>query len=115
MAVNVAWERTGGVLIGQVAGRVDSSNAAELQSALDAQVSAGDNALLLDFENLAFISSAGLRVGLAAAKQLGEESKKFGVCTLSSSVREVIEVSGFGQVISVYESRSEALAALGSG
>lgn len=114
MAVNVVWERTNGVLVGQVAGRVDGSNAAELQSALDAQIGSGDDALLLDFENLTFISSAGLRVGLAAAKKFNESGKKFGVCTLSSSVQDVVTVSGFNQIISVYESRSKALAYMGN-
>ena len=114
MSISVTWERKDGVLIGMLDGRIDGSNANEFQSALESGIDAEDNTLILDFERVSFISSAGLRVGLVIARQFNEPGKKFGACTLSDSVREIISVSGFDQIISVYESQAEGIKALGS-
>ena len=101
-------------MIGMLDGRIDGSNAAEFQSALESGIDAADNTLVLDFENVSFISSAGLRVGLVIARKFNEPGKKFGICTLPEPVREVISVSGFDQLISVYGSQAEAIKALES-
>ena len=112
MSVNVTWERKGGILIGALEGRIDGSNAGDFQSALESGIGAEDNALVLDFEKVSFISSAGLRVGLVMARKFNEPGKMFGVCTLPEPVREVVAVSGFDQIISVYGSQDEAVRAL---
>lgn len=114
MSVSVNWERKDGVLIGMLDGRIDGRNADEFQTALESGIEVGDNALLLDFENVSFISSAGLRVGLVIARKFNQPGKKFGVCTLSEPIREIITVSGFDQIISVYESQAAAIEALES-
>ena len=112
MPVNVTWERKGSVLIATLEGRIDGSNASDFQSALESGIETGDNALILDFEKVPFISSAGLRVGLVIARKFNEPGKKFGVCTLPDPVREVVVISGFDQLISVYGSQGEAIRAL---
>ena len=112
MSINVTWERTEGILIAMLDGRVDGGNADEFLSALESGIGAADSALILDLEKLSFISSAGLRVGLLMAKKFNEPGKKFGICTLSEPVREVIVVSGFDRIITVYDSRAEAVKAL---
>ena len=112
MSVSVTWERKDGVLIGILDGRIDGSSANEFQSALEAGIAAEDNTLILDFGNVSFISSAGLRVGLVIARKFNEPGKKFSICTLPEPVREVVAVSGFDQLISVYESQDQAIKAL---
>ena len=112
MSISVTWERKDGVLIATLDGRIDGSNAGEFQTALESGIEARDNALILDFEKVSFISSAGLRVGLVIARKFNEPGKKFGVCTLSEPIREIVTVSGFDQIISVYESQAAAIKAL---
>ena len=114
MSVNVTWERKGGLLIGTLEGRIDGSNASDFQNALQSAIGAEDNTLILDFEKVPFISSAGLRVGLVIARQFNEPGKKIAVCTLPDPVREVVSVSGFDQLIPVYGSQDEAIRALES-
>ena len=114
MSISVTWERQAGVLIGVLDGRIDGNSAAAFQSALEAGIGAADDTLILDFENVSFISSAGLRVGLVIARKFNEPGKKFAVCTLPESVREVVEISGFDQLISVYPSQAEAVKAFES-
>ena len=114
MSINVTWERKGGVLIGTLEGRIDGSNASDFQRALESGIETGDNTLILDFEKVPFISSAGLRVGLVIARKSNEPGKKFGVCTLPQAAREVVAFSGFDQLIPVYGSQDEAFRALES-
>lgn len=92
-----------------VCGRIDSSNADRFQRIVESGIDSEDQALILDFERVFFISSAGLRVGLIMVKKFNEPGKKFGICSLSDPVREIIVASGFDKIISIYESRVEAV------
>ena len=114
MDVDVKWDRKDGILIATLAGRIDGSNAQEYQDVIESEIGPGDNALLLDFEQVSYISSAGLRLGVIIAWKFKDPGKQFGVCTLTGRVREVITMSGFDQIIDIYESQTEAIAAYGS-
>lgn len=115
MEININWERKEGILIAALVGRVDAGNAEAFQNQLESGIDAGDDALILDCEQLSFISSAGLRVGLIIAKKFNKPGKEFGMCALSGPVREVIAISGFNQLISIYDSREEAINAITRG
>ncbi len=113
--MEVNTERDNGTLIAKAEGRVDGSNAREFEEALDSAITEHEDgrAVIVDFEGLSYISSAGLRVILLTARTLRKSEKEFAVCSLSEPIREVFEISGFDKIIPVYASRSEALAAVG--
>ena len=69
-------------------------------------------ALVLDMENLTYISSAGLRVILLVSKKLQRLSAKFGICALSESIGEVFQISGFDKIISTHRTQADALSAI---
>lgn len=109
MAVEITWERQDGTAIAIISGRIDSAVTGQLQSGLESGIESDDQALILDFEQVSYINSSGLRVGLNIAKQCRESGKRFGICSLSDSTRNIVAISGFDQVIPVYESRNSAL------
>ena len=111
--MEVHTERAGGALIARTVGRIDGTNAREFEKALQSALGDDDSALVLDMQSLSYISSAGLRVILIAAKMLQGRGGKFLVCSLSDSINEVFEISGFNRIIPTHATRSEALAALG--
>ena len=94
-----------------ITGSLDSTTAPEAQKSLDAVV-AGARKVALDFSQLDYISSAGLRILLGAAKQLRGKGGTLGMFGLNQSVREVFEISGFSSILSVYQSEAEALGAM---
>ncbi len=94
-----------------IAGSLDSTTSPEVQKSLEA-VLVGAKKVALDFTALDYISSAGLRVLLGAAKQLRASGGMLGMFGLNQSVREVFEISGFSSILSVYESEAEALGAM---
>ena len=90
-------------------GSLDSGTSPEAQKSLGA-ILASANKVVLDFTELDYISSAGLRVLLGAAKQLRASGGKLGMFGLNQSVREVFDISGFSSILPVYQSEAEALA-----
>ena len=94
-----------------ITGSLDSTTSPEAQKSLDG-VLASAKKVVLDFSELDYISSAGLRILLGAAKQLRASGGKLGMFGLNQSVREVFEISGFSSILSVHESEAEALGAM---
>ena len=110
--MDVTTERQDSVLSAQVGGRIDGSNVAEFEEAIRTAIEESDRAVIMDFDKLVYISSAGLRAILLTAKSLGNRNAKFALCSLSDQIREVFETSGFDKVIAIHPSKAEALASL---
>ncbi len=109
--MGIETERRGSTLILKADGRVDGANAREFQSDVEAAIEANERAVVMDMEHLSYISSAGLRVILLTAKTLRDQDTKFALCSLSESIQEVFEISGFNKIISIHPSQADALAA----
>ena len=103
-------QREDGILIARAVGRVDGANAMEFQNRLQAAIG-DDSDVILDLEGLSYISSAGLRVVLLVAQHVQKRSGRFSVCSLSDSIENVFNISGFDRVIPTHGSRSDARAA----
>ena len=95
-------------------GRVDHTTAEALKTSLVshlARCAQGQDHVVLDLAGVDYISSAGLRVLLVAAKKSKAAQCKFALCSLQPAVREVFEISGFGTIIAIHADRAGALAA----
>ena len=102
----------GTVLALTVSGRLDANTSNELENLIAQAVAKGDNRILMDFEPLDYISSAGLRVLLKTARELNAKSGQLMLCCLRDYIREVFELSGFTTIIPVVESLDEGVARL---
>jgi len=80
-------------------GRLDTMTAPELEKELSESLDSAET-LTLDFVNLAYISSAGLRVLLSAHKAM---SKKGGMKIKSANeiVKDVFDVTGFSDILTI--------------
>lgn len=99
------------IVITAVKGRLDSSSSHKLDEFL-ATVPEGSSALVLDFAELTYISSAGLRVVLKATKLARGAGVPLVICGLVPQVHEIFDVSGFTTLIPIHASRESALASL---
>lgn len=80
-------------------GRLDTITAPELEKSLQESIE-GVKSLTFDFGNLEYISSAGLRVILAAQKLMtGKGEMK--VCNLNETIKEIFEVTGFSDILTI--------------
>ncbi len=111
--MELVTDRLNGIVFLEAWTRVDGTNAREFEKALSEAITSDDRAMIIDFEHLNYISSAGLRAILLTAKMLQKRNVKFGICFLADPISEVFEISGFDKIITIHGSRAEALASIG--
>ncbi len=97
--LNIEKKLDGKTLTVALEGRLDTTTAPQLETELKAALDGADS-LILDFEKLEYISSAGLRVLLSAQKMM---SKKGGMKILhvSDVIMEIFEVTGFIDILTI--------------
>jgi len=111
--MQIAEEQLGAVLVIAPSGRLDSGTAKAFEDAVMKHFAAAGPATVIDLADLGYVSSAGLRVLLMAAKRAKVQNRKLALCGLSSSIREVFEMSGFTKLFDIVPARAEAVAKLG--
>jgi anti-sigma B factor antagonist len=97
--LNIEKKTDGQTLTVSLEGRLDTTTAPQLEKELKEALDSADS-LALDFEKLEYISSAGLRVLLAAQKVM---SKKGGMTIrhVSDVIMEIFEVTGFSDILTI--------------
>ncbi len=93
----------------RIAGNLDTQTSQVAQEQLMRLIDNGATKILVDFEDLNYISSSGLRMLLVAVKRLEGTSGQLRICNANKMVREVFDTSGFSEIFSVYGSQAEAL------
>jgi anti-sigma B factor antagonist len=97
------------------AGRLDHDNCeafrAGLQPLLDRAL-ASRQRIVVDLSGLEYVSSAGLRCFMLAAKQAGAQGGKIVLAALRPVVAEIFQISRFDMVFELHPSVREALAAM---
>jgi anti-anti-sigma factor len=69
-------------------------------------------AVIIDGSRLEYVASAGLRVFLLSAKAAQRAGSAFALCALQPAVREVFDLSGFSQIMTVHPDLETARARL---
>jgi anti-anti-sigma factor len=105
--MQITVDRTGPVVVAAFEGRLDTVTAAESEQKLLGLIAEGS--VVADLEGVRYLSSAGLRLLLKAAKQAKSAGVSFAVCAAQPTVREVFEISGFDKIITGFATRTEAL------
>ena len=110
MAFAIQQEQQGAVRILALSGRLDTETSADLELALADLQAAGATHFLIDMADIGYVSSAGLRVLLALAKQLDGGRGSLKLCALNEAVRQVFDVAGFSRMFAIFPNRDAALA-----
>jgi anti-sigma B factor antagonist len=107
--MNISSREVGDAIVVMVEGNLDTNTSPDAQNYLDQLVNSGSQKILISFESTNYVSSAGLRVVLATAKLLSKNGGDLRLCSLSSTVHDVFEISGFTTILNVFDSEKEAL------
>lgn len=107
--MELSTEKRGDFTIVQITGRLDTTTSPQLNNELDQLSNDGVNQILIDCENLDYISSSGLRVLLVYLKKLKGAGGKLSLSNIKDSIKEIFVVSGFTSIFSIYNSVDEAL------
>ncbi|MEM7444811.1 MAG: STAS domain-containing protein [Pseudomonadota bacterium] len=92
-----------------VEGRVDGATAQGVQDRVGSVVESGARKIVLNLAKVEYISSAGLRAILISAKAITAASGELRICNLHGMVRDVFDISGISNVLSVFDSETDAL------
>lgn len=103
------------IVIVSVTGKLDTTTSASFDTYLRDAASAEVKHCILAFDKLDYISSAGLRSVLMAAKLFGAKKGKVVLSGLSGAVKDVFSLSGFDRVVPLCENESAALALIQPG
>ena len=83
-----------------VEGRIDTITSNELEEVITAEIGNFDS-LILDFANLEYISSAGLRVLISTQKKLKADNIPMIIKNVTDSVNEIFRMSGFDKILKI--------------
>ena len=97
--MNITKTTEGTTLNLALEGRLDTTTAPQLEAELKRSMD-GITELNMDFEKLEYLSSAGLRVILAAQKTMNRQGKMV-IRHVNETIREVFEVTGFIDILTI--------------
>ena len=103
-----------GISVNRITGRLDLPGADAMESIAQQRLSAGEQRFVLNLAGVEYISSAGLRFLLVLAKKVQSVHGIVVLCCLTPLASQVINISGFNQLLKVYETEDEAVAAAAS-
>lgn len=101
----------GNVLVLELKGRLDSTGAQAFDAAIANRLEQ-QPATVFDLTGVAYVSSAGLRVLLKAAKAAKSGGHKLALCGLLPQIQEVFDISGFTGLFRIEPDRAAALQAV---
>lgn len=96
----------------RVKGRLDSTTSPLLGERLTAMLGAARARVLVDFSEVEYISSAGFRVLLLAAKKADLHDSRFALCGVQGKVRQLFDLGGFLDLFTISSTRDEGIATL---
>jgi anti-anti-sigma factor len=105
----------GGMAAVDLKGRIDSTAAGLLQERLIALVRSGCSGLIVDFKLVPYISSAGFKALLIAAKQGEASDCTLALCGIVGEVRRMFEIAAFDQVFTILATREECIEQIAAG
>ena len=97
--MTITKKQEGTKLTLELEGRLDTTTAPELEAEVKSSLG-GVEELVLDLANLEYMSSAGLRVLLAAQKVMNTQGKMT-VTNVNETISEIFEVTGFDEILNV--------------
>jgi anti-sigma B factor antagonist len=110
--LNINFDNSGDKIILRLDGILDRTTAIRLEVELNQHIDRDHKFILLDFTQVSYLSSAGLRVLLAATKKhhaKHADGGKFVIFSLNDEMKEIIHHAGFDKVFRICEGEREAL------
>jgi anti-sigma B factor antagonist len=105
----VAVNTYGNVDVVVVNGRIDSSNASELDEALKGLTDNGRYKLVVDASQISYMSSAGLRALVSALKTCKKNNGNLHICQPSERVAEVLDLAGLTDLFEIFDDQTAAV------
>jgi anti-anti-sigma factor len=102
-------EKNGKVFVLVLSGKLDIEGAKMLVEKMTQILDGGERHIVLDFTDISYINSAGLRGLILVAKQLASSGGKLVLAAVSEPNQNILEISGLTSIFTLRPTRAEAL------
>jgi anti-sigma B factor antagonist len=109
--VEIIEEMQNDINIYRLIGRLDTNTSRRLEQKLFQAISEGAKNMVVDFKDIDYISSAGLRVILKANHALQREDGRIMLCSMQDYVRQIFEITGIDSFVAIVATMDDALKA----
>jgi len=107
--VEIEGKKADDAYILSLKGRLDAYSSNELEKIINKLIDKGTTKIVVNFEEVVYISSSGLRVMLASLKRLKRVGGEIKLAALKPYVQEVFDISGFTQLFEIYDEEEDAV------
>jgi anti-anti-sigma factor len=112
-AVEIQIIKKDNAMVVSVTGRMDATTTPEYEQKLNQLIESGQKSFVIDFIDLEYISSAGLRGILVTVKAIKAAGGKIAFANIRNTVKDVFDISGFGTIFQINDSVESALTQIG--
>ncbi len=109
LGLHISLEEIDQKIILRLEGRIDAATSSILEKKIQTLIDEKRVHLLLDFSDVDYLSSAGMRVLLAALKKIKAKHGVFALFSLSDDVNEIVRLAGFDKILHLFPNEKEAL------
>ncbi len=109
--MEIIEEMQNDINIYRLIGRLDTNTSRRLEQKLFQAISEGAKNMVVDFKDIDYISSAGLRVILKANHALQREDGRIMLCSMQDYVRQIFEITGIDSFVPIVATMDDALKA----
>lgn len=93
----------------RVEGRLDATSTPELEKRVLTSLDRGVRHLVMDFSELEYINSAGLRILVMSYQRLTPRGGKVMICGVRDYIAEIFDISGYNRIFGMYADMAGAL------
>ena len=109
VGIKIELEEIDQKIVLRIDGRIDAASSSVLERKINKLIDEHRNHLLLDFSQVDYLSSAGMRVLLASLKRIKAKKGIFGIFSVAEDVSEIIRLAGFDKILLIFPNEKEAL------
>lgn len=102
-------EQKAGVSIVNLQGRIDASNSNQIHEKIMDEIEKGTNRIVINFREVSYISSAGLRILVYTSKQLKKSEGHLSLCAMDKNIEKIFQISGLIELFSIQEDLDKSL------
>mgnify|MGYP001765895472 CR=1 FL=1 len=106
--MNLSDSKMGKAAVVEVSGRMDASSSPVFEAHCDKLIAKGETVFILDFDELEYLSSAGLRSILTILKKVKPLGGKVVICGAKGTAKDIFDISGFSSMFPMKDTLEDA-------
>ena len=112
---SVYTEQKDGASILNLGGRIDASNSGQIHERIMDEIESGCQTVIINFSQVSYISSAGLRILIYASKAMVKQSGSFYICSINKNIEKIFQISGLTGIFDIHPDVESCLQAVNDG